>query len=147
MEKQDFEFPAVIKEAIRGLNNTVRWKILESIITNGSMSYTKLMKELKIENKGILTFHLEALSKSTLIERYEDLSIRTRDRSFYEISPIGKDIINGLMSAMAPQTNLVEFNKSLFETAATAFDRSIKYYYATLANEGSSIPLQTPIAA
>jgi DNA-binding HxlR family transcriptional regulator len=142
MQKKNFEFPPVMKYAVKGLDNKLRWKILETIITNGSMSYTKLMKELKIENKGILTFHLETLSKSALIERYEDLSVGTRDRSFYDISPIGKDIINGLISALAPQPSFEGFDKKLFNTAATIFDRNVDYQTPIISNE--PYPMKLP---
>jgi hypothetical protein len=105
MEKESFKFPSVLKEAVSGLDHELRWKILESIIKNGSMSYSKLLSDLNIEKKrkGKLTFHLGKLTTSALIERFEQLGTWS-ERSFYDISPFGKDLINGLMESIAPQT-------------------------------------------
>jgi len=116
MPNNEFEFPSVIKKAVNGLDNDVRWKIIESIVNKGDMSYSRLMSELRVDNKGILNFHLKNLSKSALIERYEDLSNRSGDRSFYTIGEIGKEIINGLMTALIPHKNKIIYFD--YETSA-----------------------------
>lgn len=136
MSQDKFEFPTVIKKAVNGLDNELRWKIMESIINHGDMSYSKLMNELKLDNKGILNFHLKNLSKSALIERYEDLSSRTGDRSFYSISDIGKDIVNGLLTALNPQTKIIYFDPKKFETAAA--EQFIVTYGSIAADENKS---------
>jgi DNA-binding HxlR family transcriptional regulator len=117
MSKNEFEFPPIIKKAVSGMDNELRWKILESFVNKGDMSHSRLMAELKVTNKGILNFHLKNLSKSALIERYEDLSNKTSDRSFYTISDIGKNIINGLMSALGPNKKKAHYF-GVYDTSA-----------------------------
>jgi DNA-binding MarR family transcriptional regulator len=114
----EFEFPSVIKRAVSGLDNELRWKIIESIVNKGDMSYSRLMSELKLDNKGLLNFHLKNLSKSALIERYEDLSNTSGDRSFYTISDIGKEIINGLLAGLNPQKKILYFDPDLLAKSA-----------------------------
>lgn len=114
--KESFQFPQILKEAIKGLDNESRWKILEYLIENGETSYTNLLNALKISNKGKLTFHLRRLSKSAILNRYEILGTETGEKSFYNISPFGKDVINGLMSAFEPPpttTSVLDYLDSL----------------------------------
>jgi predicted transcriptional regulator len=100
MKDGRFQFPQILKEAIKGLDNESRWEIVEYLIKNGETSYSVLLKSLKINNKSKLTFHLTTLSKSAIIERYEILGNKTNEESFYDISSFGKNVINGLMSAL-----------------------------------------------
>jgi len=97
MKNKRFEFPRPLKEAIKGLDNESRWKIIEYLTENGESSYSTLLNDLKVENKGILTFHLQELSKGALINRYEIFGNTTKKRSFYDISSFGKNMINNLM--------------------------------------------------
>jgi DNA-binding MarR family transcriptional regulator len=127
MESAKFEFPQLIKDIVKGLDNDLRWKILEHLINNGSMSYSQLLKELNTR-KGSLTFHLGALSKSAIIERYENLSDKTGNKSFYELSPIGKEVVNGLLSSLAPAPKPVAvFDMEAIKSSANLVSADIHY--------------------
>lgn len=109
METKSFEFPYALKNAIKGLDNDLRSKIVEYLVENGETSYSKILKELEIKNKGILTFHLRELSKSGVIERLELLGSKKDQKSFYNVSPFGRNVINGLMSSLLPrQTTIID---------------------------------------
>jgi len=112
----NFEFPEIIKYAVKGLDNETRWKIVEYLISNDDVSYSKLLKDLNIRRKGSLTFALNMLSKGAMVERREDFGAKTGERVFYGISPLGKDIINGLLSALVPgQRNVVAQTGVVFD--------------------------------
>jgi DNA-binding HxlR family transcriptional regulator len=109
MQVKSFEFPYALKNAIKGLDNDLRLKIVEYLAENGETSYSKILKGLKIKNKGKLTFHLRELSKSGVIERFELLGTKTDEKSFYNVSPFGRGVVNGLMSSLLPtETTLLE---------------------------------------
>jgi hypothetical protein len=120
MENKGFEFPQIIKDVVKGLDNDTRLKIVEYIVNNGSVSYSNLLRELNIPRKGSLTFHLDVLSKSAIINRYEDFDQKNNEWIFYDISILGKDIINGLLAALAPMQNKITIpNEDKFSLAAS----------------------------
>jgi DNA-binding transcriptional ArsR family regulator len=102
MVSTEFEFPQLIKDILKGLDSEERLSILELLINNENMSYTQLLDNLDVKYKGSLNYHLNMLSKSAIIERRENLAHTSGNKSFYEISPIGKEVINGLLSSLAP---------------------------------------------
>lgn len=109
MQIKSFEFPYALKNAIKGLDNDLRLKIVEYLVENGETSYSKILKVLEIKNKGKLTFHLRELSKSGVIDRFELLGTKTDEKSFYNISPFGRSVVNSLMSSLLPtETKLHE---------------------------------------
>jgi hypothetical protein len=125
MAHNQFEFPSIIKRAIHGLDNERRWKILETIMNKGDLSYSSLISELNYDNKGLLNFHLKNLLKSALIERYEDLSSSNADRSYYTISEIGMDIINALLDGLRPSKKIPYFTNEALQTAAISREKII----------------------
>lgn len=126
METKSFEFPYALKNAIKGLDNDLRWKILEYLVEVGETPYSKLLKELKIKNKGILTFHLRELSKSGIIDRFELLGSDTNGKSFYDVSHFGRNVINGLMSALLPKQKLLDqsISREISSSMQTIFPQS-----------------------
>jgi DNA-binding transcriptional ArsR family regulator len=119
VETKSFEFPYTIRNALKGLDNDLRLKIVEYLVENGETSYSKILKGLEIKNKGKLTFHLRKLSESGVIDRLELLGSNTDEKSFYNISPFGRNVVNGLMSSLLPrQTTLMDQNISLVKGTA-----------------------------
>jgi len=145
MVDTSFEFPQIIKDAVKSLANDTRWKITEYLVSNGSVSYSRLLNELRIPNKGSLTFHLDALSKGAIIERRENFGERTEEKVFYDISPLGKDIINGLLSALAPmQTTILPQEEAQMSAAAIQPDKNRRFRIKTETEEPRIL---TPITA
>ncbi len=64
------------------------------------MSYTALKNKIELDNKGLFNYHLGKLLKSGIIERFEYIGKKNGDRSYYDISQLGKRVINGLLSTM-----------------------------------------------
>jgi DNA-binding HxlR family transcriptional regulator len=93
--------PQEIKNALEGLSNDLRLRILESLIEKYEMSYSEIMRGLHINNKGILTFHLGVLSENALITREEILGKKSGNK--YRISIFGTSLINGLLSGLVPR--------------------------------------------
>jgi hypothetical protein len=120
MVDSNFEVPEIIKYAVKGLDNPTRWKIVEYLISNESVSYSNLLKGIDIKRKGSLTFHLDMLSKSAILERRENFGEQAEERVFYNISQLGKEIINGLLSALVPNTT-TEHSES--ETGSTTMQQ------------------------
>jgi DNA-binding HxlR family transcriptional regulator len=123
-----FEFPAILKYAIEGFDNPLRWKILEYLVEHGETSYSNLLKALNINNKGKLTFHLRELSKNALLNRFEVIGIKTGEKSFYDISPFGRSLINGLMSAFTQQLEIRPWLERVPETSGMIVERTFTDY-------------------
>jgi len=150
MAYSEFEFPPIIKGAVHGLDNKWRWKIVESIMNKGDMSYSMLMSELKLDNKGLLNFHLKNLSKSALVERYEDLSSSDGDRSFYTISEIGKEIVNGLLAGLNPSKKILYYVSGSLQTSAISREKNTYdpfYESESIIGVGPELEEPVPIAS
>lgn len=98
----DFKFPTEIKRAIHGLDNEQRWRILEVLIKGDELPYTHIHNKLGLKKKGLTTYHLNELSKAGIIQNFSKDEIRDRYSSYYEVSPFGKDLINGLLESLKP---------------------------------------------
>lgn len=97
-----FTFPEELRKAVEGLDSPIRWQIMESLINNGKSSHTGLMTAIGLDNTGQLNPHLKILLQTGLLDRTEAFGSRGRERSFYDISAFGKNMINGLLSALVP---------------------------------------------
>jgi hypothetical protein len=120
MESNQAVFPDMLKKAVHGLDNEIRWDIVRYLTENGETSYTALLKGLKIDKKGKLTFHLRTLSRSAIINRHEILGARTGEKSFYDVSAFGSKVINGLMSAFAPLDGYIDSTQRIRVIASSA---------------------------
>jgi len=91
--------PEEIKEALSALDHNIRWRIIEMIEENSEMSYTGLLKKLAVQ-KGCLTYHLNRLMETGVLDNYSREEFNGPYSSFYQLSPFGKDLIAGLLSSV-----------------------------------------------
>ena len=105
--ENEFKINRIIKDVVKGLDNTFRWTILEILLYKGELTYSNLRKELKINNKGKLNFHLNKLSSYGLITRSRDLREGLEGRSYYDISYLGKKILTNLIFSLESNTILI----------------------------------------
>ena len=95
------EIPQEVKRAVRGLDNPVRWKIVEILRANPELSYTQLMESLDIK-KGRLTYHLNQLLKGAILQNFSKDGLETQYDSFYAVTHFGESLINSLMEPLQP---------------------------------------------
>jgi DNA-binding transcriptional ArsR family regulator len=67
----------------------------------GESSYTELQKSLEVR-KGSLTHHLKVLMKAGLVKNFSKGKFSGPYESFYTITELGRDLIQGLNGAFQP---------------------------------------------
>jgi len=111
MRKDIDIFPDEIKRAIYALDNEQSWKILERLIVNGRAGFLDIHGWLGMKNQEVTAYYLSELLKGAIIEqlitnKIEDrvniLSEFHRHNLFFEITPFGKNMINGIMQSLKP---------------------------------------------
>lgn len=91
--------PEEIKEALSALSQRIRWRIIELIREEKSMSYTEILVRLGIQ-KGSLTYNLDRLMEAGILDNYSGEEFGGPYRSYYQLSPFGKDLIAGILSSI-----------------------------------------------
>jgi DNA-binding Lrp family transcriptional regulator len=97
------DFLKEINSTIKALDSPIRRSILIYIEEAGRLSYSEIKDFLGI-SKGKLNYHLKILISSGMIRNYliEDDS---EYYSFYQVSKLGRDIVEGIFSAFRPSEN------------------------------------------
>lgn len=101
MEKRIVDFPEPISSMIEALDSDIRRKILIYIEMKKALAYSDLIKILDL-GKGSLNYHLKILISSGLIRNYVEKNNETGYSSYYEVSQLGRAVIDGLFSAFKP---------------------------------------------
>ena len=101
MEKYINEIPLVVRNAIKGLSDERRQGILMYLLKEGSKSFTDINKELKI-SKNNLSHHLKVLLQYGLLYNYYNRNRFANKYSFYEVSKLGKKVINNFINLVTP---------------------------------------------
>ena len=101
MEKYINEIPLVVRNAIKGLSDEKRQAILIYLLKEGSKSFTEINKELKI-SKNNLSHHLKVLMQYGLLYNYYNRNEFANNYSFYEVSKLGKKVINNFINLVTP---------------------------------------------
>jgi DNA-binding transcriptional ArsR family regulator len=97
------DFPSPVVRIIEALADSNRRRILGELESVDSLSYTALKDSVGLE-KGTLNHHLGILSKAGLIRNFLSTAPSDDYHSFYEIAPIGKQVVEGIFSAFEPKT-------------------------------------------
>jgi hypothetical protein len=124
------EIPQEVKRAVRGLDNPVRWKIVEVLRANFELSYTQLMESLHIE-KGRLTYHLNELLKGAIIQNYSKDGLESQYDSFYAVTHFGEMLISSLIEPLRPpqaQINFTIFNALVTPNISISLGLSISSF-------------------
>lgn len=97
MSKYRKELPLVIREALKGLCDEKRQGILIYLKNKGPKSFIDISREFDI-SKSNLSHHLKNLIKAGLIYNFYKKNELNDKYSYYEISKLGKIIIENLKS-------------------------------------------------
>lgn len=109
MNENKNRIPLVIRNAIKGINDENRQFILDSLMTDGAKSFTTLKNELQL-SKSNLSHHLHVLLRYGLIYNFFKEKKTNYEYSYYEISKLGKLIIENLSSIV----EVIKPNKNVF---------------------------------
>lgn len=101
--------PRELKDWVSTLNYPLVWDIVEYFVNHTRTEYNKMVKDMGLwGNKKKLNLALKKMSMYGLIDRYEDVitgsvgGVMFTDISYYELSPIGKDLVNNLLKTFEP---------------------------------------------
>jgi DNA-binding HxlR family transcriptional regulator len=109
--QRDFARP--ITEAIRALDSSERRQILIELNEAGSLSYSKLRLQTGFD-KGTLNYHLKELSSAGMIRNFIVNNEVTPYTSYYEVSELGRNLIEGVLSAFRPALPKIQITASTF---------------------------------
>ena len=104
MSKYIEELPLVIRNAIKGLCDEKRQGILIYLKKKGPKSFIDIAKEFDL-SKANLSHHLRNLMKTGLIYNFYQKNELNDKYSYYEISKLGKIIIENLKSMVLSNEN------------------------------------------
>jgi DNA-binding transcriptional ArsR family regulator len=121
-----------IKDAIKALSHETRVEIIEYLRNNEILYPSKIQNLNLTDNFGELENHLEALSKSGLINRYTTrLDDKDVEASFYKLSPFAIKLINGMGLTVEP----IEYVYGPYGPPAS-YAESVRTYHVTKIKTG-----------
>lgn len=100
--------PMVIKRSTRVFGLPLAWEIVEYFTTHEKATYSELVQEFKnYGDRKHLHTAINQMSTVGLLDRFETMYVDGKgnakfEGAYYTISPWGKAIVNGLMSALKP---------------------------------------------
>jgi DNA-binding transcriptional ArsR family regulator len=112
------DFSAPVVAAIEALDSDQRRRILIDLSENGSLSYSEIQKRIEIE-KGTLNYHLKKLVAAGLVRNILVSQGALPYSSYYEISDLAKDMVDGLISAFRPPSAQVRITSTTTTTYTT----------------------------
>ncbi|RLI46799.1 hypothetical protein DRO64_00335 [Candidatus Bathyarchaeota archaeon] len=136
MEAVHKDFAKPIVDAIDALNAKERRQILIELEA-GSLSYSEILQKTRLE-KGTLNYHLKKLVASGLLRRY--LREGKLYTSFYEVTTLGRRLIEGILSAFKP------FPYNEIDTSTTTPTRNFESIFLALLDrllEYESVPVES----
>ena len=93
---------SLIKDAIHALDDTIRFNIMQELMTHDKVTPTQLIHKLHLDDNK-LQDHIEILSMAGLLDQYA-IPIIADDKSdvafvnpTFKVSPIGKDLMMNLL--------------------------------------------------
>ncbi len=119
MENYINEIPLVVKNSLKALCDENRQGILIYLLRSGSKSFIEISKELKI-SKNNLSHHIKTLLRFGLIYNFYNKNKFADKYSFYEISKLGKRIIDVLLNFLTPTTSKKEDVSNIEEPILSA---------------------------
>ena len=100
-----------IVNAIESLYSKHRRRILIELQETNSLSYSELKEKVGL-GKGTFNYHLKKLSEAGMVRNFLLEQVETSFISFYEISELGKRIVDGVYNAFTPPAPKVRYSGS-----------------------------------
>lgn len=97
------EMPLVVRNSIKGVSNENRQGILIYLLKKGPKSFTEISKDLNI-SKNNLSHHIKILMRYGLTYNFYNRNEFDDKYSFYEISKLGRGLINTLINFINQKT-------------------------------------------
>ena len=113
MEASQNDLATPIVNAIESLYSKHRRRILIELQESNSLSYTELKERIGLV-KGTFNYHLKKLSGAGMVRNFSLEQEETSFVSYYEISELGKRIVDGIYSAYKPPSPKMRFSGSAY---------------------------------
>ncbi|TFG11343.1 MAG: ArsR family transcriptional regulator [Promethearchaeota archaeon] len=91
------KIPEDLEALIKSLGHINRLKIIFTLREKGDLSFSEINEWVKL-NKSLLTNHIKKLELSGVVQNYFKVKNDTANYSFYKLTPLGKKLINDLVS-------------------------------------------------
>lgn len=118
-QEKDFVIPVI--DAIKALDSDERRRILIELEEAGSLSYSELKQKTGYK-KGTLNYHLKELAAAGMIRNFLMDQEITSYTSYYEVSDLGRNIIEGILSAFRPSVREVQISETSTLNVTITFD-------------------------
>jgi DNA-binding HxlR family transcriptional regulator len=98
---EKLDFPKPIASTIEALNSDIRRNIMIHLGSIGALPYSTLRQKTGLTN-GRMNYHLKILTSAGMIRNFLFVNEQTGYSSYYEVTPLGKSVIEGIFSAFRP---------------------------------------------
>jgi DNA-binding transcriptional ArsR family regulator len=124
--KQKHDFPTMIVRAIEALSDKNRRMILINLNDRGAIAYSELQAATSLE-KGTLNHHLEKLMAGALIRNFRGDSPANHYSSFYELSTIGRKMVDTIFASFGPSEQMQAIAGSASQLASYTIHKSFAF--------------------
>ena len=98
---EKLDFPKPIASTIEALNSGIRRNMIIQLGSWGALPYSTLGQKTGLK-KGRMNYHLKILTSAGMIRNFLLKNEETGFSSYYEVTPLGKSVIEGIFSAFRP---------------------------------------------
>ncbi|MCX6649752.1 MAG: winged helix-turn-helix transcriptional regulator [Candidatus Bathyarchaeota archaeon] len=95
--------PLEIRMVLRGLGNEQSLTVFLTLLEGGEMSFSELKTRMGVEGSA-LTYQLQRLMESALVEHYYRHELGNDRYSFYSVTEFGRHLYGAMVAALIPET-------------------------------------------
>jgi len=103
--------PSEVRRAIKTLQDDRRWDLLLMLSENGELSFSGIQQEMNLSSPN-LTYHLQSLQESALVENFFKKVENVDSHSFYRVTEFGQRLIDSLFKILSPGPILIEYKQT-----------------------------------
>lgn len=107
--------PDDVELILKSLSHNIRFKICINLINRGSLSFSKLIQVLKIDNSKFSN-HIKSLEIAGLVQNYYERKEGRRESSFYEMTKLGSNIVTNLIESYNRDFNIKNVDRILLDS-------------------------------
>jgi DNA-binding transcriptional ArsR family regulator len=103
--------PLEIRQALKTIQDDSRLDILLMLSENGEMAFSDIQQKMHMTS-GNLTYHLQPLRDSALVENFFKKVANVDNHSFYRATEFGERLVDSLFKVLIPGPILKEYRRT-----------------------------------
>lgn len=111
VQAEKLDFPKPIASTIEALGSDIRRNIMIQLGSSGALPYSTLKQQTGLK-KGRLNYHIKKLTSAGMIRNFLNTNAETGYSSYYEVTSLGKSVIEGIFSAFRPMEPQIQPDSS-----------------------------------